>query len=198
MGAFVLGLWLTLACGVSVAAELEFEEHLQRAASARARGDWQSAASQFAQAINHSDLPRDGATRSEVNMEYGRSMGVLCQYAEAEKYLLRAKDIAEQSGAPRFPVLQELLAVSVAQKKYDVAITYFAQLQPLIEGESRVKTSPLQVANAYQRIADAFAATGKSSEAEARRAEAARVREFAPKKAPAGTITPYGAQCPKG
>lgn len=194
----MLALVLTLAGNVTHASDLELEEYLQRAASARARGDWQSAAHQFAQAINHADLPRGGTMRSEVHLEYGRSMGVLCQYAEAEKYLLKAKDIAAQAGAPMFPVLQELLAVSVAQKKYDAATAYFAQLQPLIERESRIKSSPLQVANAFEKIADVLMAAGKTAEADARRAEAARVREAAPKKAPAGTITPYGAQCPRG
>ncbi len=189
---------LTLAGNVTLASDLELEEYLQRAASARARGDWQSAAHQFAQAINHADLPRGGAMRSEVHLEYGRSMGVLCQYAEAEKYLLKAKEIAAQARAPMFPALQELLAVSVAQKKYDAASAYFEQLQPLIERESRIKSSPLLVANAFEKVAEVLSAAGKADEAAARRAEAVRVREAAPKKAPAGTITPYGAQCPKG
>lgn len=185
------------ASGAVLAADLEFEEYIQRAVSARSRGDWQSAANGYAQAINHADLPKDGATRSEVNMEYGRSMGVLCQYGEAEKYLLRAKEIAEKSSITQFPVLQELVAVSVVQKKYDAAAGYFAQLRPLIEREGRAKTSPLLVANAWDKMADALAASGHADEAAERRQEASRLRESAPKGAPPGTITPYGAKCPK-
>jgi tetratricopeptide (TPR) repeat protein len=186
-----------LAAASVLAADLEFEEYIQRAVSARNRGDWQSAANRYAQALNHADLPKDGATRSEINMEYGRSMGVLCQYGEAEKYLLRAKEIATQSSSPLFPVLQELLVLSVVQKKYDAAAAYFAQLQPLIERESRVKSSPLLVANAYEKMAEVLTAGGKVDEAAARRQEALQLRESAPKVVPPGTITPYGAKCPK-
>ena len=186
-----------LLAGSAAAALLEFDEYLQRANAARSRGDWESAASQFAQAINHPDLPRNGAARSAVHLEYGRAVGVLCQYEEAEKYLLRANEIAKKAHSSTFPVLYELGAVSFAQKKYADAVGYFSQLVPMIEGESRVRTSPLMVADAYEKLAGALAATGKTEEAESRRREAVKIRATGPLVAPPGTITPYGAQCPR-
>lgn len=186
-----------LLSGSATAAILEFDEYLQRANAAKNRGDWESAASQFAQAINHPELPKDGGQRSAVNLEYGRAVGVLCQYAEAEEFLLRAKEIAEKTNRSMVPALYELGAVSVAQKKYVDAIGYFSQLLPMIERESRVKTSPLVAADAYEKLAGALTATGKAEEAASRRREAVKIRETGPKVAPPGTITPYGAQCPK-
>lgn len=187
----------SIACLISVSAsavDLELDEYLQRADAARARGDWESVASQIAQAVNHPDLPKTGELRSAAHREYGRAMGVLCQYAEAETYLLRAKAIAESSASSSFLVLYELTAISVAQKKFAAAVDYFSQLAPLIARDSRVKVSALVVADAYEKYATALNATGKSDEADARRRDAGKIRETAPKAAP-GTITPYGTKC---
>ena len=190
--------WIVVAlllAGPVSASHLELDEYLQRADAAKNRGDWESVASQHAQAINHPDLPKTGTLRSAVHLEYGRAMGVLCQYDEAEIYLSRAKEIAEKSAISSFAALYELGAISVAQKKFAAAVGYFSPLVALIERESRIKTSPLAVADAYEKYAVALAATGKPDEAELRRREAGKIRETRP-KAPPGTITPYGAKCP--
>lgn len=142
-------LLISLIAGSTQAAQLEFDEYLQRAEAARARGDWESVANQFAQAINHPDLPKDSTTRSMVNREYGRALGVICQYGEAEKFLLRAKDFPYPSYADRFLVLYELGSLNAAQKKYADAATYFAQSMSLIE---LAKVPPVVMADAYKSI----------------------------------------------
>lgn len=185
-----------LFAGASQAAGLELDEYLQRATAAKTRGDWESVASQVAQAINHPDLPKTGALRSDVHLEYGRAMGVLCQYDEAEKYLLLARDISAKAGISTFPALYELGASSAAQKKFSAAADYFSQLLPIMERESRIRTTPLLVADAYDKLATALVATGKPDEAEVRRREAGKIRETGAKASP-GMITPYGAMCPK-
>jgi tetratricopeptide (TPR) repeat protein len=186
-----------IACLISVpvsAIDLELDEYLQRADAARNRGDWESVASQVAQAVNHPDLPKTGELRSTVHREYGRAMGVLCQYAEAETYLLRAKEVAENSASSTFLVLYELGAISVVQKKFTTAAGYFSQLTSLNARESGTKFSALLVADAYEKYAVALAATGKSDEADARRRDAGKIRETAPKASP-GMLTPYGTRC---
>ena len=183
--------------GAVVAADLELDEYLQRATAAKIRGDWESVAGQYAQAINHADLPRDAATRSTMQLEYGRAMGALCQFEEAEKYLLRAREMAAMAGASPFNALHELAALNGAQKKYAVAAGYFMQLMPVIEREARLKSSPQLVADALEKFAVALAATGNNDEAELRRREAEKIRAANPKPAPPGTITPYGTQCGK-
>lgn len=178
--------------GACFAADLEFDEYLQRAAAARKRGDWESAASQMAQALNHADLPADGATRSMVHLEYGRAMGVLCHYGEAEKYLLRAKELAATAKASLFRPLYELGAASLVQKKYPAAAGYFAAM----EKEARGNLPSWLIADALEKSAAAMAATGKAVEAASRLDEAERMRDAkSPVPAP-GSITPYGAQCP--
>ena len=184
-----------LCCNVA-AAQLDYEEYMQRGTAAKARGDWQSAASQYAQAINHPDLPKTGVDRVLAHMEYGRAVGVLCQFGEAEIFLLRAKAVAEAGSASAFGVLYELGAISLAQKKYTEAAAYFSLLMPMIERASRAGVSAAVVADAYEKYGQVLAATGKPEEAEVRRRDALMVREKNPKPAPAGTITPYGQKCP--
>lgn len=194
----VITLVLALLFAVNTsAAVLELDEYVQRGNAATARGDWQSTASQFAQAINHPDLPKSGNERVQVHVEYGRAVGVLCQYGEAETFLLRAKGIAEASASSTFGVLYELGAISLAQKKLPEAAGYFALLMPVIERESRARVSAAIVADAYEKYSLVLAATGKPEEAEARRREALGIRDKNPKPAPTGAITPYGERCPK-
>ena len=106
-----------LSLSTGFAADLDFDEYVQRADAAKKRGDWESVASQIAQAINHPDLPRAGAVRSAVHLDYGRAMGVLCHFDEAEKYLLLAKQIAQQGNVSTFQALVELGALNVQRKK---------------------------------------------------------------------------------
>ncbi len=188
---WVAALWF----GAAAAADLDLDEYLQRANAAKARGDWESAAGQYAQAINHADLPRDPATRSNMNLEYGRAMGALCQFAESEKYLLRAKEIATAAGMSLFVPHYEMASLSFAQKKFVESAIHFSQLMPVIERESRVKSSPRLVADALDKFAAVLTATGKPNDADARRREAEKIRAANPPPAAPGSITPYGSQC---
>lgn len=194
---FPLPAIVTCLLSVSVfASNLELDEYLQRANAAKSRGDWESVASQIAQAINHPDLPKTGTIRSAVHLEYGRAMGVLCQYEESEKYLLQAKEIAEKARSPLFSTLYELGALSIAQKKFAGAADYFSQLLPMMGQELRNKSSTLVVADAYEKYAIALTATGMSERAESLRREAGKIRQTGA-TLPRGTLTPYGAQCQK-
>lgn len=194
---FALRAIVTCLLSVAVfASDLELDEYLQRANAAKSRGDWESVASQTAQAINHPDLPKTGTIRSAVHLEYGRAMGVLCHYEESEKYLLQAKEIAEKAKSPLFWTLYELGALSIAQKKFAGAVDYFSQLLPMMEQELQNKSSTLVVADAYEKYAVALTATGMSERAESLRREAGKVRQTGA-TLPRGALTPYGAQCQK-
>ena len=190
------GRWLTaLWIGAATAADLDLDEYLQRANAAKIRGDWESAAGQYAQVINHVDLPRDAATRSAMHLEYGRAMGALCQFGEAEKYLLRAKELAVIAGSSLFPSLYELASLHTAQKRFTESSAWFSQLMPVIERESRVKSSPRLVADTLEKYAVALTATGNAEDADTRRREAEKIRAANPQPASPGTITPYGSHC---
>ena len=194
---WVAGLALSLLFP-AVAAVLDLDEYLQRANASKRRGDWQSAASQYAQAINHPDLPKAGLERSMVHLEYGRAVGALCQFSEAEKYLLMAKTIADQARGSSFSVLYELGGIRVAQRRFDDAAGYFVQILPTPPGaQPQPQAAPPLLADAHEKYATALEAIGKPDASQAHRLEARRLRDANPKPAPAGASIDYAARCPR-
>ena len=181
----------------AMAAVLDIEEYLQRASASKRRGDWQSAASQYAQAINHPDLPKAGAERSLVHLEYGRAVGALCQFGEAEKYLLMAREIADRAGSSSFASLYELGGISLAQGKFTDALSYFAQMAPLAAKEPARTVPPQLLADAWEKYAAVLDATGKPDDARQRRQDAQKLRDANPKAAVAGTTIAYAQRCAK-
>lgn len=174
------------------------EAHAQAGYAAKARGDWETARRQFAQAVVNADLGDAGPSgKGQVNYEYGRVLGIMCSWQESEKYLLRSKQFSEQSGRSPFLSLYELGLLNEKQGDSGQAAKYFAELMPLMEKENLRAKYPLGVADAYERYGAALGATGHTAEAEAKRGEARTIRSANPNAMPFGSITPYGSACAK-
>jgi hypothetical protein len=109
------------------ASMLDLDEYLQRAHASRQRGDWQSVASQMAQAVNHPDLPKTGDTRVKVLVGYAQAVGVLCQFDEASRYLQQALALSIRNRALQADVLDELGALHRAQQQPAQAADYLSQ-----------------------------------------------------------------------
>jgi hypothetical protein len=181
----------------SAFAALDIEEYLERAEAAKKRGDWQALASNMAEVINHPDLPRDAATRSSYHIEYGRAMGVLCDWKEAGEFLSRAQQIAEKGKAPIALALYERASLASAQKQFDVALASYAELAPLIAKGGAGRLNAVQAADAMTHHADVLLALGRAAEAELRRNEAKAYKDAGGAGAASGGITPYGLRCAK-
>ncbi len=171
-------------------AALEIDEYLERAQKARQRGDWQDAATNYAEALNHPDRPRNPAEWSELHLDYGRAMGVLCQYAEATTFFERALEIARKGNAGTARALYELGSLAVADRKPGVAVQHLLPLLSEVEKREPRQLSAAQWADARAKLSASLAALGRAE-------EAARWRNDAP-PAPTGSareIIPYGARC---
>lgn len=172
------------------------ENHAQAGYSAQNRGDWKDAAREFAQAVVNADLGNaDPEGKASVNYEYGRSLGVLCKYDEAAKYLLRGKQIQEKERIPAFLPIYEIGTLYVFQKKFSMAIPYFADLIPIIDREGLRNRAPLGVADAYEKFATSLEAVGRDDAAAEQRKLARTIRKENPNAKPAGVGTPYGTRC---
>ncbi len=173
--------------------------HLQAGIAAEKRGDWETARVQFAQAVVNADLG-DGDLHGKaiVNYEYGKALGVRCEYDSAEKYLLRSKSFAELGGEPAYLPLYELALLNEAQGKSIPATIYFSQLIPIMEKEGLRSRYPLGVADAHERYAAALDANGMHADALKQREEAAEIISENPIAKPAGKPTPYGIMCNLG
>ena len=173
--------------------------HLQAGIAAEKMGDWETARLQFAQAVVNADLGEgDFHGKAIVNYEYGKALGVRCEYASAEKYLLRSKSFAELGGEPAYLPLYELGLLNEAQGKSIPAANYFSQLIPIMEKEGLRRRYPLGVADVYERYAAALDANGMHAEAMKQHEEAAEIIAENPNAKPAGKLTPYGSMCSLG
>ncbi len=123
-----------LLCSAASAAVLELDEYLQRAQASRQRSDWQSVASQMAQAVNHPDLPKTGAERVKVLVGYAQAVGVLCQFDEASRYLQSALALSAGNRNLSADVLDELSALHQAQKQFAQAADHAAQAAQARQG----------------------------------------------------------------
>ncbi|HEX4859487.1 MAG TPA: hypothetical protein VFV17_10745 [Usitatibacteraceae bacterium] len=175
-------------------AALDFEEYLERAEAARKRGDWEAVASQYAEAINHRDLPKDAAVRVEVHREYGRAMGALCQFGEAEKFLMKARAIAGADAALDTRTAYELGSLALATRRFEVAMREFQTFLEAPRTPAAV-APPRLMADALEKLARAQEALGKAEEAARSRERAAPLNGAAAKPLPPGSITPYGLRC---
>jgi tetratricopeptide (TPR) repeat protein len=159
---------------------LEIDEYLQRADAARQRGDWQSVATQLAQAINHPDLLGKGPQRSAIHLACGRAVGVFCQYAEAEKFLLMARDIARESGSPSFDAVLELGSLHLAQGDFVHVIGYLEPLARAAAAPDGPKPPPPGLARLHELLAEALSGAGRSQDAASNRQQARILREASP------------------
>lgn len=174
------------------------ERHAQAGYAAQRNGDWDTARRQFAQAVVNADLgDAEPHGKVVVNYEYGRALGVTCFYEEAEKYLLRSKELEEQQGQSPYLALYELGLLVEKQQLYAKAASYFSQLVPLMEKAGLRTRYPLGIADAYERYANALQEVGRRAEADSQRQQANAIRTENPGAKPFGLLTPYGTACTK-
>jgi tetratricopeptide (TPR) repeat protein len=185
----VSALLSTVSLAASIAhAALEYDEYLERAQKARQRGDWQDAATNFAEAINHPDRPKKPSEWSDLHLDYGRAMGVLCQYSEATMFLERGLDIAKKGSASPARALYELGSIATAEKKHAAAAMHLTALLVEFEKRDAAQLTTAQWADARSKLAANLEALGKAN-------EATRWKPESPQGAKAGSITPYGTRC---
>lgn len=175
-------------------ADLEIEEYLERAEKAIKRGDWQDAATNYAQAINHADRPRGAKEWSELNIAYGRAMGVQCKFEDAATYQQRGREIAEKGGTSAAPAVYEAASLAWHRGQVEVAMKSFADLRALGKGGPPPGLSAPQWKDALEKTAAALAQSGRADEAEVTKREAAAVAVPAARDAKS-LVTPYGKSC---
>ncbi|MBL8521751.1 MAG: hypothetical protein JNK75_13930 [Betaproteobacteria bacterium] len=190
-GAARAAMLVALACAALPAhAVLEYDEYLERAQKARQRGDWQDVAVNVAEAINHPDRPRKPGEWSDLNLDYGRAMGVLCQFNEAQMFLQRGLDIAQRGQASTARALYELGSLAAAEQKHALAAMHLTALLHAPAKADLAQLSALQWADARRKLAASLTALGKAE-------DAARWLGDGASSSPAGSagITPYGTRC---
>lgn len=133
------------------------------------------------------------ATTSNVLFEYGRSLGVLCEFQEAERILRQAQQLFDRNKGPTHLVLIELARLNLAQKKYLTGLNYLDEIFKQIAIGSLNSIEPGWLEDIVEEYATALSAVGRDEQAVEKR-KLMRARDPDVLRAPEYR-TPYGSQC---
>jgi tetratricopeptide (TPR) repeat protein len=172
--------------------------HESAARIAARDGDWDTARRQYAQALTNARLAHAGAAEEgRLSYEYGRVLGITCDYGPAEEMLQSSRQLARQAGGPEYLPLLELALLAEKQHPQQ-ALTYFNQLAPYLDNSQLAAGHPKGVADVRRRYASVLAANGDEDGATAQRTKAAALEAAHPGASEAGGFTPYGSACTAG
>lgn len=163
------------------------------------RGDYVQAKESFASALQLATQQNWKPHIATAKYGLGRSLGQLCQFGEAEKYLLEAANLeSEISGAKGIHLSQdyfELARLYYDYGKFDKSVPYFQKAIPLAE-ELRVGSSdPIGYANVLEDYAIALSKVGDANQAKAIEQRIATLRQSNPGKSAGFKIVRFNPQC---
>jgi hypothetical protein len=191
---------LIILCGcVSLAQNINARNAATHEAAARiaARdGNWQAARLQYAEALTNARLAHAGAAEEgRLSYEYGRVLGITCNYGLAEEMLQSARQLARKAGGPEYLPLLELALLAEQQQRPQQALKYFHELEPYLDDSRLAAGHPNGVADVRRRYALVLAAGGDESGAAAQRGKAAALEAANAGSSEAGRFTSYGSAC---
>lgn len=194
----VLFIALTVTSNVSAVHAASAREHARAANAAGKAGDWTNARKQWAQALENAQREGSPAKLLAVfNYEYGRALGVQCFWDEAEKHLLKAFELDQQTGGPAFISLVELARLRYDQKQYDKCVPYFKRAIEALEKMSAATESPAEFSVILDEYAVALRGIGNEQEATSVQGRAKEIRSKYPGGYSVTDRTPYGKHCAK-
>jgi tetratricopeptide (TPR) repeat protein len=170
--------------------------HATAANEAGKAGDWATARKEWAKALVNAQLV--GATAQQLavfNYEYGRALGVLCFWDEAEKYLSKAYELDLDTGGPEFMSLTELSRLKYDQKEYAKAAVYYERAIQAMDKAGAPRKAPIDFADILTEYTDTLYHTNRDADAKAIQERADDLRRNNPKGQSRTDRTPYGTQC---
>lgn len=174
------------------------EHYANAAMQAQAKGDWQVAVKYWARAHSAAEMQNgDSQTAAIVAHEYGRALGVVCEFARAEQLLLQALAVDESTGGPVHMPLVELSRLKLDQKLYMEAVSFFGRAVDALDSMNATGRDPEGFAHFLEEYAEALTHAGLEEQARivaARAAKLAMQHRHSHGEA-AGSRTPYGTQC---
>ena len=163
------------------------------------RGDYVQAKEVFSSALQLATQQNWKPHIATAKYGLGRSLGQLCQFSEAEKYLTEAASLEREiSGGKGIHLSQdyfELARLYYDYGKFDKAVPFFQKAIPLAE-ELRVASSdPIGYANVLEDYAIALSKTGDATQAKAIEKTIATLRQSNPSKSAGFRIVRFNPQC---
>lgn len=183
------------ACGNPAVRHISTEYAITADNAARA-GDWSTARTNWKKAVTEAELAEAPPQALAILWyEYGRSSGVICDWAEAKTGLIKAYDLDLISNGPAFMSLFELARMNFDRKRYREAVNYFERVLTEFEDQPLDTRDPLGHADFLDEYAASLDNLGRGVEAKKHRRRSAKIRAAFPKAEPRTEKTPYGTQC---
>ena len=194
----ILSLVVTLllaGCASYAQDQYKYNFYATHAEEAIKAGDWVVYRSNLQAAIDSADSAEAWQSeKSRLYYEYGRASGVLCDWKEAERGLMKALEIRKSIGMPTSAPLVELGRISVDRQDYEGAEKYFSEAYPILQRADAANRFPSAFVAYLDEYATAWEHLHKDAQAASLRARAIELRNtHATTKS---TRTPYGTQCP--
>lgn len=164
--------------------------------NAQQAGDWSTARMYWGRAALNAELGRVPPQALAILWyEYGRSSGVICDWAEAEVGLTKAHELDRESNGPTCMSLFELARMNFDRQRYREALTYFDRVLPEFEEIQMDTMDPLGHAYFLDEYATSLEKVRRGGEAKRHRRRSAELRRTFPNREAHTEKTPYGTQC---
>lgn len=174
-------------------------DYAQAASNALQSGDWATARMYLSKAIVDAQLGRPNPAQLAVlHYEHGRASGVVCEFSEAEKSLIRAYELDKQAGDPTYISLLELGRLMAEQKKFVEAAAYYERVIPELEANRASTEDPIGFADILDEYAIALRNANRAAEAQVLATRGAKIRSANAGKVSITDRTPYGQKCTPG
>ena len=165
--------------------------------SAAQRGDWDKAREGFEKAVESAEKSdaADQRTMAVLYLEYGRALGVGCQFIAARNYLEKALAADEAVGGPVHMSHVELARLNRAENSFEEAEMHYRTAMPMLAKQSIPTLDPIGYAEFLDEYADVLRRIGKEGNAVPLDLESSELRSRNPGKTSQVSVTPYGERC---
>ncbi len=166
--------------------------------AAQGRNDWGAARLYWSRAVSATEyacLPP--AQLAVFYYEYGRSLGAVCEFAEADSYLKKAMKLDQDSGGDYFTDLTELARLNYDQGKFGEAAAFYELDVAALDRKNAEVTAPAAFLDLLREFSDCLKKTGHDEEAKAIDARIAQVAAEHPGLHSITERTPYGKYPPR-
>jgi tetratricopeptide (TPR) repeat protein len=160
------------------------------------KGKWFNARMSFGRAWTNANLGKaEDRVTAVYAYEYGRASGVICDWKESERGLLKALELDQKTNGPTHMSLVELARMYHAKGSLSESEKYFAKAKRRLdelEADTKDSIGYANILNVYAKVLNEL---GKASEAEALTKREQEIRNVFKGRKSGHDVTPYGEHC---
>jgi len=165
------------------------------------KGDWREAVEQFRLSLESSSIAKDPISHKAqalLHYEYGRALGVICNFIESESHLLRTLSLDQEIDGPVYMTYNELAMLNYKQGNYKKVVKYYKRsfyyMDKLVAKKDK-SMDRQEYVHHLKTFAKALNKTGNYDRASMLFTRANEIRLSIPHDHKSKKITPYGTKC---